>query len=235
LPGLTIQCIGARTPDELRNMAAQKLGCKFLEGYGANEIGAIGEVDNNGMVTLRDEVEAQIMDGETILPPGEIGTLRFRANTLIAGYMNNAQATETMFRDGWFYPGDLGSMTPDGKLRLIGRRADVLNLGGIKVGAADLEGRLLDFPGLLDVALIQPSTLTDSMQVTVAVVIPEHFNIKAFAARITSALNYPFTIIPVPAIPRTTEGKIQRAALQEMLLSDPPAAVARKLETANSH
>ena len=48
-----------------------------------------------------------------------------------------------MFRDGWFYPGDIGVLHPDGMLIILGRERALLNFGGDKVRAEIVEGVLM--------------------------------------------------------------------------------------------
>jgi acyl-coenzyme A synthetase/AMP-(fatty) acid ligase len=99
--------------------------------------------------TLREGIEAQILSetGE-ILPHSTPGILRLRSPTMATSYIGNPEATAAVFRDGWFYSGDLGSLTEDGRLRILGRTIDTFNFGGIKVNAADIDASVLRVPGV---------------------------------------------------------------------------------------
>lgn len=55
-----------------------------------------------------------------------------------------------LFRDGWFYPGDIGALTAEGRLTLRGRVDDRLNLGGVKIDAAAIDRVLAEIEGLAD-------------------------------------------------------------------------------------
>ena len=48
-------------------------------------------------------------DNDTSLSPGEIGHIRYKHPGTATGYHNDAEASKTAFRNGWYYPGDLGS------------------------------------------------------------------------------------------------------------------------------
>ena len=58
------------------------------------------------------------------------------------------EATARAFRDGWFYPGDTGSLRADGMLIIHGREASVLNIGGDKIRPELVEEALTSFPGV---------------------------------------------------------------------------------------
>ena len=65
------------------------------------------------------------------------------------GYVNNPDATAKAFTaDGWLRTGDLGSLTPDGRLRMTGRLKDVFRVGGENVAPAEVEEVLLAHPAV---------------------------------------------------------------------------------------
>lgn len=79
-----------------------------------------------------------------------------RGDNVFAGYLNRADATaEVLDGDGWFYTGDLATRTPDGAIRIVGRRAtDLIKTGGFKVGAGEVEAALLEHPSVAEVAVV---------------------------------------------------------------------------------
>ena len=54
-------------------------------------------------------------------------------------YHRNPEATKRVIRDGWFYTGDLGKFDQDGFLYIIGRTKDMINRGGEKIYALEVE------------------------------------------------------------------------------------------------
>ena len=57
-------------------------------------------------------------------------------------------------QDGWFRTGDLATRAPDGYIRIVGRRAtDLIKSGGFKIGAGEIEGALLEHPGVREAAV----------------------------------------------------------------------------------
>ena len=68
---------------------------------------------------------------------------------LMRGYYNNPEATAQAFTDdGWLRTGDLGELTPDGRLRMTGRLKDVFRVGGENVAPAEVEEVLLAHPAV---------------------------------------------------------------------------------------
>ena len=63
-------------------------------------------------------------------------------------YFRNSELTQTAFRDGWFYPGDIGSLTADNMLIVSGRLKTVMNIGGDKVSPEKIETTLMGFAGV---------------------------------------------------------------------------------------
>ena len=65
------------------------------------------------------------------------------------GYYNNPEANAKAFTaDGWLRTGDLGELTADGRLRMVGRLKDVFRVGGENVAPAEVEEVLLAHPAV---------------------------------------------------------------------------------------
>ncbi len=63
-------------------------------------------------------------------------------------YLNDEQTSAKSFRDGWFYPGDLGRWTEDGLLCHMGRADDMMILNGINIYPAEIEQAMLSHPAV---------------------------------------------------------------------------------------
>ena len=68
-------------------------------------------------------------------------------------YLDDEEASGRFFRQGYFYSGDMAVHRADGRIRILGRVADVLNLQGQKIAAAPLEQKIRDFLGVNAVCL----------------------------------------------------------------------------------
>jgi fatty-acyl-CoA synthase len=93
-----------------------------------------------GLARPHDGVELRIS------PEGEI---QVRGWNVMRGYYNNPEANAKAFTaDGWLRTGDLGELTPDGRLRMSGRLKDVFRVGGENVAPAEVEEVLLAHPAV---------------------------------------------------------------------------------------
>ena len=79
-------------------------------------------------------IGAEIVDeADQPLRAGEHGHVRFRGRTCVSGYVGTPRNAEGVFKDGWFYPGDLGAITSERLLIIAGREKAVINVGGNKI------------------------------------------------------------------------------------------------------
>src|SRR5205085_6070387 len=94
----------------------------------------------NGLAKPHDGVEVRISaDGE----------IQVRGWNVMQGYCNNPEANAKAFtEDGWLRTGDLGELTQDGRLRMVGRLKDVFRVGGENVAPAEVEEVLLAHPAI---------------------------------------------------------------------------------------
>lgn len=78
------------------------------------------------------------------------------------GYYNNPKATaETITSDGWLKTGDIGYYNDEGKWFIVDRKKELIKVKGNQVAPAELEGLLLEHPGIVDVAIIGISFAED--------------------------------------------------------------------------
>jgi fatty-acyl-CoA synthase len=97
------------------------------------------ELRVNGLAKPHEGVEVRIVDGE----------IQVRGWNVMKGYYNNPEATAKAFtEDGWLRTGDLGELTKDGRLRMVGRLKDVFRVGGENVAPAEVEEVLLAHPAI---------------------------------------------------------------------------------------
>ena len=91
---------------------------------------------------------------DTPHPAGEIGRIRYRHPGTASGYYNDAVASRDGFRDGWYYPGDLGWIDEDGYLFLAGRETDMIIRGGANIYPAEIEHILTLHKAVYEAAVV---------------------------------------------------------------------------------
>lgn len=85
----------------------------------------------------------------------EDGEVLVRGYGVMQGYLDDPVATaETIDADGYLHTGDLGEFTDSGRLRIVGRKKDMFIVGGFNAYPAEIEGFLLEHPGVVQAAVI---------------------------------------------------------------------------------
>ena len=77
-----------------------------------------------------------------------------RGNTVMKGYLKNAEATAAAFDGGWFHSGDLGVLHPDGYIEVKDRSKDIIISGGENISSLEVEETLYRHPGILEAAVV---------------------------------------------------------------------------------
>jgi fatty-acyl-CoA synthase len=108
------------------------------------------ELRVEGLARPLEGVQVRIADADDApLGAGASGEIQVRGWNVMRGYCNNPEATAKAFSaDGWLRTGDLGSLTADGRLRMVGRLKDLFRVGGENVAPAEVEEVLLAHPAV---------------------------------------------------------------------------------------
>jgi len=145
----------ADIPVELVRRVHEELPFETLAtGYGLTEAGTVtlsrpGDSFEDIATTAGiacDGVEIRIAnDGEVLV----------RGYTVMQGYLDDPVATAAAIEaDGWLHTGDLGTLDDAGRLRIVGRKKDMFIVGGFNAYPAEIEGFLLEHPGVAQAAVI---------------------------------------------------------------------------------
>ncbi|WP_308914991.1 malonyl-CoA synthase [Jannaschia sp. LMIT008] len=160
-------------------------------------------------------------DGRTPLPAGETGMVEVRGPNVFPGYWNLPDKTaEELGPDGWFVTGDLGRLSEDGYLSIVGREKDLVITGGYNVYPKEVEEALDALPGVLESAVFGVPH-PDMGEAVYAVVVPQPGaspDPDALGAALSDTLarfKQPRRIDLIDALPRNTMGKVQKKVLRE--------------------
>ncbi len=152
----------------------------------------------------------------------EDAEITLRGPMLLRRYRRDPAATRLALREGWLHTADLGRIGPDGRLRVLGRRDDLVITGGVSVHPAEVEAVLARHPGVADVA-VGPAPDPEWGQRLVAYVVPLDRllpptlgDLRAFARERLAAAKTPRELVLMDGLPRTASGKILRRRLPSL-------------------
>jgi acyl-CoA synthetase (AMP-forming)/AMP-acid ligase II/acyl carrier protein len=224
----------ASMPPDLVHDLEAVFNVPVIEAYGMTEAAQIAANPlarrKPGSVGRPAGAEIAILDAEgQPLPCGDWGEIALRGPTVTRGYDNDAAATESAFRDGWFRTGDLGYFDADAYLFIVGREKDVIKRGGQQVVPAEVEEALLGHPDVVEAAVFSIPHERLGEDVAAAVVLRPDVKVSAqklriFARERLAAFKVPGPIHIVPEIPKGPGGKIKRGELAAALSITSPAA-----------
>ena len=137
---------------EIYSMTEGGVVCILLAHEHPDKLHTVGKAFGGSEVITVDENLKQ-------LPPGEMGELVGRSETMMSGYKNQPEKTEEASwydenGDRWQRMGDIGKVDEDGFITLMGRSKDMIISGGFNIYPRDLEEALMEQPGVADAAVI---------------------------------------------------------------------------------
>lgn len=219
-PSLEVRLSGSTIPASLRRGIRERLGCAVTVRYGATECGSTTQTrpdpdEDETVGRLLPNVDLQIVDeAGTPLPPGEFGEIRLKTPGMADGYIGAPEDTAQRFRDGWFWPGDMGRRLPGGHVVVSGRRDDMIIMSSINIFPAEIEAVLNTHPAVRNsLALGLPSPTFGHIPVAAVELhqgaqVSER-DLQAFARGIL-ALRTPRRIMILDQLPRDAIGKLRR-------------------------
>lgn len=120
---------------------------------------------------------------------------------------------------GWVRTGDLGRISEDGELQLLGRDGHILNAGGRKFNSEMMQEFLIAQTGIHDAGIVTSGEESHGTEVWLALACEDTLDITAICARMSEAFNgfAPDRIVRFARLPRTTLGKLETATLRNMI------------------
>ncbi len=224
-PSLTsLEVGGGLLSTRLVELSRQRLCANIVSSYGSTESGNVASApitalaDHPGAVGyLVPGVEMQAVDANDMpVAPGTEGVLRVRSDNCVEAYVGDAAISADVFKAGWFYPGDVGTVSPDGLLTLAGRKSDLINRGGEKVSPRVIEDVLLSSEHVLEAAAFGVPDAMDVVQIWAAIV-PRGAPVDAATldalCRDRLGVLAPTFFLQLKALPRNAAGKVLRDEL----------------------
>jgi acyl-CoA synthetase (AMP-forming)/AMP-acid ligase II len=164
----------------------------------------------------------QIVDSAgTLLPSDQEGFVRLKSEYAVDRYFGNPEESNKIFRDGWFYPGDLGRLNPDGLLVISGREQAVLNLGGDKISPEWIELILSQFKGVIEAAAFGAPNEYGNTEVCAAIVGQGPLDEQAFKQYCKVRIPPQFALARIyflKSLPHNEMGKLERNLLHDWVI-----------------
>ena len=224
----TIVSGGSALTRSLIERIRPRLCSHLVTGYGATETGmsaaapahriahiegAVGYVTPGARIEIVDDVDRPV-------PAGTEGIVRVASEWAVDRYIGDPIGSAQAFRNRWFYPGDLGSLTSDDVLIISGRQNNVLNIGGAKIPAETVTAVLSSFSGVSDAAAFVVTNRLGVDEVLAAVTCREKISAENLRSYCQSRMPPPFVpaqIVILDAMPLSDTGKVDRMRLKEMV------------------
>ncbi|WP_435361843.1 class I adenylate-forming enzyme family protein [Haloarchaeobius sp. DFWS5] len=217
----------------------ERFDMPFINSYGSTEIGhgtSGGHHIQPGVHPKTEDlskIESTWTDAKLIdeswneVDEGDVGELAVRGPALCSGYINNPEANESDFNDGWFRTGDMFERRDDGMLDFINRRKYLIKSGGENIYPAEIEDILLENELVEDAIAVRvddekwgevPRVIVSSTQ-------PDELDKDELMAMLEDRIaNYKLPnyleIVSPEDLPRSTTGKIVREDVESWEVSE---------------
>ena len=202
-------------------------GCPVSEGYGLTETspvatgnpGGAQQIGSIGLPVPHTEVRVTCSDGQT-LGFDEPGELWIRGPQVMQGYWQRPEATaEAINAEGWFATGDIAVIQPDGYLRIVDRKKDMIVVSGFNVYPNELEDVLSRHPDVVECAAVGVPDASSGEAVKMFVVAKNpalgEDEVKDFCRGQMTGYKVPRHVEFRAELPKTNVGKILRRELRE--------------------
>ena len=233
----TVGSGGEALGEELLNWGKEILNVGINEFYGQTECNLT--VSNNGLIMKQKlgsigrpvpghKVKLMKDDGTFISKSDDEGEIVVQSNSpsIFSGYWNNDKETQKKIIDGWLHTGDYATVDDEGYFYFKGRKDDLINSSGYRIGPTEIENTILS---LQEVEMVAVVGVPDELrgEIIKAVIVPREKSllknknenlkdkIKEHVKQNLAAHEYPRLIEFVKELPLTTTGKIKRNLIRK--------------------
>lgn len=214
---------------EDRALALQRVAPNLINFYGSTEGGGISalttahpahKADSAGTIVFGTHVRI-VDENFQDKPPGEIGRICYRSAGTATSFFNDPEASATAFRDGWYFPGDLGYRDEEGYLYITGREKDMIIRGGVNIYPYEIESILLAHPAVTQAAVVDMPSVEFGEEIAAFVTIDRKATadeLDKYCRGQLASYKVPRVFTFVDDLPRTSMGKIDKQALKHSLV-----------------
>lgn len=145
---------GENITEDYINQISDIQNCKIITIFGMTELGGMMFTKND----IRQGIEWSLVPGVEYHLHEEnedgIGEILFNSPSGFKGYYGRPDLTEEVYRDGWFYTGDLARKNSAGNIEIVGRKKDMIKKGGQQVIPGEIEQILTQYDGIQKAVVI---------------------------------------------------------------------------------
>jgi non-ribosomal peptide synthetase component E (peptide arylation enzyme) len=174
------------------------------------------------------EVGVFAADGVTHLRTGEIGEFGLKGPSLFEGYLGDPDTKrERSTPDGFFLSGDMGKLTEDGFVKVVGRKKDLIIRGGFNIDPVEVEELVRRHADVRDVAVVGYPDEKFGERACAFLLVEEGVDVtlRELAPFLLefglSKEKLPERVICVTEMPRSPDGKILKGELRERIAAAP--------------
>ncbi|MFZ6046887.1 long-chain-fatty-acid--CoA ligase FadD2 [Pseudomonas sp. CR3202] len=204
-------------------------GCSVVEGYGLTETSPVASTNPYGAqarlgtvgIPVPGTAFKTIDDAGNEMPLGERGELCIKGPQVMKGYWQRPEATaEVLDAEGWLRTGDIAVIDPDGFVRIVDRKKDLIIVSGFNVYPNEIEDVVMAHPKVASCAAIGVPD-DKSGEAVKLFVVPRDGGVsveelKAYCKENFTGYKVPKHIVLKDALPMTPVGKILRRELRDI-------------------
>lgn len=236
IPGRNrVRIVVAGAPPPTRTIAEVEttLGWEFIQIYGLTETSPVltvnrsrGEWDG---LSAEERAIKLVRAGAaalgTTISTTQSGEVQAKSNVIMDGYWNQGEATDLVFKEGWFQTGDGGVIDDEGYLTVNDRLKDVIISGGENVSSVEVEDVIFSLPEVAEVAVIGvPHEKWGETVKALVVLAPgaelSEEEIIKYCRLHLAGFKTPTTVEFRDALDRTATGKLQKFKLRHQYWLD---------------
>jgi fatty-acyl-CoA synthase len=230
-----VPCGGSAVPHALQEAYETELGVRILHAWGMTETSPLGSVayppagvtgdaawpyrDSQGRLSCNVEARLTGEGGVMLARDGTaVGEIEVRGPWVTGAYYKDDDPEK--FRDGWLRTGDVGSIDPQGFIRLTDRAKDVIKSGGEWISSMELENLLMAHPDVAEAAVIGVSDEKWGERPLAAVVLRPDGTVTAAELRDFLSTRVPRWQLPerwsfITEVPKTSVGKFAKTRMRD--------------------
>ncbi len=225
-----IESASAPLPEADKNKLCQLLPkTRLYNNYGSSESASVCMYDYNKNRGKENCIGKAMPNAKVIIvdddrqemkaSAGNMGLIACKGDVNMKGYVNAPELTKETMVDGIVYTNDIGYIDDEGYVYIVGRKGDVINVGGLKVAPAEVESAALEYDGIEDCICIGVDDAISGKAVKLLAVMREGkeldpIKLRQFFDTRLETHQIPRFYEEVNEIKRTYNGKLDRKAYQ---------------------